>query len=418
MIKNTFIIFSSRIVAILFSLLLNKYIAIKLGPEGIGLFGQLKSLIAIATNYSNGGISSATIRLFSRYKNNLRMKQLLFNNLISYSVLFIVPLTILFLIFSKHISIYLFGSENYITAINFFAVSFVFYSIVINFQSIINGQSRFILLSILIILQSLVNLTVGVVFISLYNEHGLMLFLFISQSFLAISIILYAMKYKNFTSKIGVKTNLFKLFFQYTIMSSSTAIILPTTLILLRMMIQKDLGTDYMGYWQASWQLSEVFIGIIISTLASYYIPKLSQHKNYHNYLNELKKTILFSMLIVIPAVIFIYFLRDYIIELLYSEQFLVISDFVAVQLIGDILKVLFIVLNATMTIFALTKYYIFVELFHAVFFLSLSWFLLDYYGFMGLAYAYILSYLISISLQYILVYRKLDLIFLKGKIQ
>ena len=87
------------------------------------------------------------------------------------------------------------------------------------------------------------------------------------------------------------------------------------------------------GIWQGMMRISDGYLMLITSSLATYYLPKLaSLHTN-----KELRAEIIHGYKIILPAVFFsctvIYFLRFFIIKVLYTSDFSSMSDLFFYQL-------------------------------------------------------------------------------------
>jgi O-antigen/teichoic acid export membrane protein len=122
------------------------------------------------------------------------------------------------------------------------------------------------------------------------------------------------------------------------VMASSVAAV-PIAQLFIRMDMSERLGWQAVGYWQAVAKISDasmLFIGVI---LINYLLPQLSRRTDAASALRFLARfgTLLLGLFVVGCGLI--YLARDYILLIIYSEQFLVASSLVLPQLIGDTLK-------------------------------------------------------------------------------
>jgi PST family polysaccharide transporter len=88
-----------------------------------------------------------------------------------------------------------------------------------------------------------------------------------------------------------------------------------------------------------------------------------------------------------------IYLLRDLIIEILFSSDFLPMGELFAWQLTGDVIKIGSWVLAYVMLGRAMVKVFIITEISFSVIFVLLSWLLIDQFGLVGVAMAYAINY-------------------------
>ncbi|MDM6886964.1 O-antigen flippase, partial [Enterobacter asburiae] len=91
----------------------------------------------------------------------------------------------------------------------------------------------------------------------------------------------------------------------------------------------------------------------------------------------EIKKEINSVFVVILPVIIFaalcIYLLRDYIIKLLFTSEFMAARDLFAIQLIGDVIKVISWLYAYPMLAKKATKYFIGTEIFFGITWVLLS---------------------------------------------
>ena len=110
--------------------------------------------------------------------------------------------------------------------------------------------------------------------------------------------------------------------------------------LLIRVDMSERLGWEAVGYWQAVAKISDankLFVSVII---INYLLPQLS---NRHETASALRFLLRFGLLLLALFVIgcgLIYVLRDYLLLIIYSEQFLAASNLMWPQLVGDTIKV------------------------------------------------------------------------------
>jgi PST family polysaccharide transporter len=88
-----------------------------------------------------------------------------------------------------------------------------------------------------------------------------------------------------------------------------------------------------------------------------------------------------------------IYALREPLIVLLLSDQFLPVADVMAMQLVGDVLKVGSWVLAFTMVSHAMTRTFVATEIGFGVLQVALTYLLVHRVGLVGAAYGYAITY-------------------------
>ena len=192
----------------------------------------------------------------------------------------------------------------------------------------------------------------------------------------------------------GVDKELLSKLSKFSLMAIVTAIVVPTSHLVIRNYIGESLSWDDAGYWQGMWYISTMYLLFITTALSVYYTPKLSELKNN----NELKKEIKNGYIKIIPfTVLFsvaIYILREDVIRIAFSESFLPMLELFKWQLAGDVMKISSYLLSTMMIAKAMTKKYIYSELFFSGSFVLLAIFFIQQYGLVGITYAYFINYL------------------------
>jgi PST family polysaccharide transporter len=175
------------------------------------------------------------------------------------------------------------------------------------------------------------------------------------------------------------------------------AIVVPVSHIMVRSHIGITIGWAEAGLWDGLWRISTVYLMFITSVLSVYFLPKFSELKNKE----LLKKELTSGYLLILPFVMFIslliYLFRQPIVFLLFSNEFLRMSDLFAWQLIGDVFKITSWLLGYILLAKAMTKLVIFSELIFATSFYLFTVYFTNLYGLVGVTYAYCLNYVLHL---------------------
>jgi len=179
----------------------------------------------------------------------------------------------------------------------------------------------------------------------------------------------------------------------YMLMAITSALTVPTSLILVRNILVNQLGWDAAGQWQAVWKISEVYLGVITMALSTYYLPKLSSIKRVDEIVNEINKTAITIIPIVAAMALGIYLLRDVAITLLFTEAFRSARDLFLVQLIGDVIKISAWLYAYPMLSRGAVKWYIISEVAFSSSFVVMVFLSVNEIGLTGVVFSYALNY-------------------------
>lgn len=381
-----------------------KIVAVYIGPSGLAMVGQFQNFIAMVSSFASAGVGSGVVKYTAEHYSDETQKSKVWSNALKLSFIFIVPMALSIVLFAKDISLYLLHTDQYSSIFIILAITLIFFTVNILLTSILNGQKEIKKLTIINILGSLVTLSVTVYLVMSYELYGALIAGIVSQSIILTVTLIFVIKsnwfkMSMFFMKMDKKTSVELL--HYSLMVLVSAISLPLTHIYLRTYIGDNIGWNEAGYWQAIWKISETYLMLITTTLSIYYLPKLSSIDN----VKELKKEILYVSKIIMPIVILmalaIFFLKDFIITLLFSESFKPMAELFLFQLLGDVVKIASWMLGFILVAKRMTKLFVFSELFFKITFIGLSVLLMNSYGLIGITMAFFLNYILYLGFLY-----------------
>jgi PST family polysaccharide transporter len=165
---------------------------------------------------------------------------------------------------------------------------------------------------------------------------------------------------------------------------------------------------NYAGYWDAINKLSDGYLLLVGSILSIYYVPKLSKLKKYE----EIKKEVYYGYKFILPltgfACLSIYVLREWIVKILFTEQFLPMLQLLSWQLLGDFIKIGGWIISFMMVSKAMTKIFISTEVFFELSIIPLSMLFIKIVGFEGVTIAFAINYIFYWIVCSYLAFRKL----------
>lgn len=377
---------------------LNKILAIYVGPAGYAAIGNFQNAAQMITTFASGAINTGVVKYTAEYYDDEEKQRQVWRTAGTIAVLGSVITGIGVAVFSKQIAQWFLQDESYNTVFIWFSVTLVFFIFNTLLLAILNGKKEIHRYIIANIAGSLFSLAVTSALAVQFGLHGALTALAIHPSF-AFIITLY-LCYKadwfKFSYLFGrldkqVVLNLSK----YTAMALTSAACVPVSHILIRTHLADTLGMDAAGYWEAMWRLSAAYLMLVTTTLSLYYLPKLSELKDP----KEIKAEILQGYKIILPVAaacgLVIYLLRDFIIGVLFTSDFIPMRDLFAWQMVGDTLKIGSWILAYLMLGKAMMKLFIASEIVFAAAFYAWTYFLTGMYGLEGVTIAHAINYAI-----------------------
>ena len=398
MINTSFYTGIGTFIGFITGFVVNKVIAVLIGPSGLAIISQFQNFIGISTTIASGGIQQGVIKYVAEVRDNEDRKTLILSTALRISLIFSIIVGVSTLIFSNFLSIQLFQTEEYQYILLIFGCTVVLFGLNQLLMAILNGTGEIKKLVVVKLSSNLFGLLVTSVCVYLYGITGALVSLAISQSIIFFISFLFVIKSKWF------KLNIFKpkldksysiKLFQYSLMALFSLLLTPIVQIGIRNHITGTLSTEDAGYWDGLTKISTAYLGIITSSLSIYYLPKLSLLKERL----EIRKELLNGYKIITPVLIImvvgVYLLRDYIVIALYSSKFLKMNALFAPQLAGDFFKIMSWLISYLMLAKAHTSIFIFSQTVFLGASYLLSIYLIRILGLQGVVWAHFIIYLI-----------------------
>ena len=401
----------ATVVKMVLGVISNKICSVYLGPSGYALLGQYSNYNTIAASLATGGISSGFIKYVAEYYDQLDKREKIINISLFIVLVCSAIVGLTSIILCRFLSISLLKSPQYWSIFVISGLMITFNSIGSLITNLLNGLKQMTRLITTQIIANFISVGVTIPLVIYYNVYGSMLAMFIIAP-IAIYInyrflIKTGFKIKN-VKPLFDKQSFFKLA-KFSVMAYTSTLMIPVSQLFIRNFIMTSISPQSAGYWQGIDRLSSMYLAIIISSLSLYYLPRLSEIKNP----TELRKEIFLGYSILLPLMavmgLTIFFLRDFIIHILYAPSFVPMRELFPFQLLGDFFKIASWLLAFLMVAKAKGKMYIITEITFAFSYLGLSLFFIKNYGVIGVTYSYCLNYFLYFVL---FVYLFRDVIF------
>jgi len=407
--KTSFYSGISTTISLLVRLVTNKIIAVYLGTSGMFLLGQLKDFLNISGAISNLGTTAGTIKYVAEYREDTHELTQFIGTGFKIHLAFSLLVCLVTLLFNEQIAAYLFQNTAYGTFIGVLGFSIISLSIHTLFMSILNGLKRIKLYITITIIATIFSAVILIWLVLNYKTIGAFYAFAINQFVtLTISFALIVF-YKPFELNQLWSAFNFKVLdklSKFSLMALAGPICLVSATLFVRYFLSNHFDTNHAGSWEGMWRISAIYLLFLTTTFQFYLIPTFSVLNGVH-----LKKEIfkIWSYVLPIIAVIalIVYLLKDIIITLLFTEEFLLIGTLIGFHLLGDIVKINTWVLGNVLISKAKTNIFIFFQIEWALAFVGLTYFFVNLYGFVGVSIAYLVAYIIHFILMNIY-FRKL----------
>ncbi|MCX7735635.1 MAG: O-antigen translocase [Candidatus Kapabacteria bacterium] len=404
----------STAVRMLTAFISTKIAAILIGPPGVALVGQLQNFSSIVMAIATGGINTGVTKYVAEYKNSKNKVRLFISTALRINLFLSAIVGLLMIILSSYLSQKLFHTYDYQIVLIIFGFTIILYALNTLLLSILNGFKEFKKYVIINIVASLTGLIFSVSLIFLLGILGALISIVTYQSVVVVVTIIMLTKTEWFNIsyfKFGFSKIALKKYLGYTLMVLVSAFTVPVASIIIRNYITTHLSLNDAGIWEGINQISAIVFMFINTTLITYYIPRLSELKEK----KDLKKEIYTTAKLVLPitfiACALLFFLRDIVIKILFSSDFLLMRELFLFQMIGLFLKLASFLIATLMHAKAKTKEFVITEILFSAINVILAILFINIYGLVGVTIAFTINYLLYI-ITMIFIFR--DIIFYK----
>lgn len=378
-----------------------KVVAIYTGPAGMAMLGQIQSMIVSLNGIVNAPVGSGLVRYTAEYeKQGIGACSPWWKASAWWLVVILCIVMPSGFVFARPLAEWLFRDPDYAWIIWAASAMLPLAAIGTLVNSVVNGYQQYRLYIMLGAISTAVSCILMITLVVSFGITGALLAAAIQTGLIGIVLLCGVLRQPWVALRFwwgngGVDKEHKKRIGGYILMAITSSLTVPIALIAVRNILVSNVGWESAGQWQAVWKISEVYLGVITIALSTYFLPKLSTLKD----VKDIKKEINQTLLIIIPVVslmaVCVYFLRDVAISLLFTEQFRDARDLFAIQLVGDVIKIVSWLYAYPMISRGATKWFIFTEIFFSGLFVVLSYFLIDAYGTQGANLAYLINYLL-----------------------
>jgi PST family polysaccharide transporter len=391
-------VFSFSLVSItikfLVGFVLTKLFAILLGPSGIAVLGNMKSVMQILISSASFGMQRGIIRFTSEFREQRHAFQKLLGTLhIIYGSIALVIAVVLFFL-SDYLANVILQDDKYAWLFQILAIIVPFQGFHVLYFSILQGLDNYKK----VVWVELVMIFCNLIFVGVSTfKFGLTGALFsvacMPVFYFFISVVFLKSDIPNF--KIAWSSSTAKNLFLYALMTLFSGIAFPLLFILIRNHISSVLGIDEVGYWEAVNQFSFFYFILLNSVMLMYVLPKITAQTDNVFYRSQVVEYVKKIMPLFAVFLIVLFLLRKYAILVLLSPEFTSIETLFGWQLLGDFFRAMTLIFSIYFHARRLAIPYITIDALLIVLLFTLTTVFVDSYGLIGAVKAHFISYFI-----------------------
>jgi PST family polysaccharide transporter len=374
------------------------------------MLGQLTNFSNILLIFSNGGINAGITKYLSEFSDSGNKNRIFLATGFWITLICSAVIGILMVLGASWLSAILLNDTAYRVVFIIFGVTIIFYAFNAYLLAVINGFKDYRKYVIANISGSLI----GFVFsVALSLKFGLLGALISSITFQSVVFLvtLYLVRRESWFNLSHFR----RLFSwvaasklsQYSLMAIVSAVTVPGSQIIVRKMITDLQSIHQAGLWEGMNRISTMYLYVIMTSITVYFLPRLSEIKEEKELRTEIHSVYKLMVPFLLFSIIVIYFIKDFLITLLFTPEFAQMRELFMFQLIGDLLKMCGWILGSILLAKAMTRLYIFMEFLNFFIICLFSYPMIKWYGTVGATYAYAITHFIYLAVL-AFVFRKL----------
>ena len=320
-----------------------KVTSVFLGPAGLGLLGQLQYFIAMSQTTLTSGLNTGVIRRTAEHGVGSERREVAIATAWRLLMFVGIPVAALIALASGWVAEQLLHDGTLRTPVLVFAVTYVFGLVATLITGSANGAKDY---------RSTATINIATVLSSLALYALLCPTLGVLGGLMAAAV---APAFTLLVAKLVARRKVWwpqrpwgrpfsppeaRALASFVPMAAVGALALPLVQILVRDELARHAGMTAVGWLHGVNRISDIYVGLATSVLGMYYLPRFSEIRR----AAELRHELLRALAVLVPGVALtaaaVYLLRDPIIRLLLTPEFLPMRDLFGWQMAGSLFKV------------------------------------------------------------------------------
>lgn len=374
-------------------LAVTKIISVFVGPAGLAILGQFQSVVSLAHNFSNAGITNGVIKHIAEYSSNHHAQARVVQTASAITLLSTAAIAAFLVVFSPWLSFTVLHDADLWTALIALGALLLFASGSLSLSAVLNGQQRTFAFFAVQAVASLAVLVLVALMVPSLGLYGAMLAIAASQAFVFAFALFLCTRSDNLVSHHWLPvwhSDVARRLFAFSSAALVTAIAIPGSQLVVRELLISGASTEHAGYWQSTVRISEALVISITSVLTSYYLPRIAATRD----LSAVGRFVKHYFMIVMPGfgliVVAVIVFRVTVIRVLFTDAFLPAERLFVVQFAGDLVKMVGWIFGTVFIARARTSWIIYVELLSAAVFVTLAALSVPLHQDLGASWAYL----------------------------
>lgn len=400
--KATSIFGGVQVFQIIISIIRSKFIAVLLGPLGMGVSGLLTSTIGFISALTNFGLSTSAVKDVSEAYSTGNEKRISVISEVFRRWVWITGLlgAVLTALLSTWLSQLTFGNRDYTFAFIWISITLLFNQISAGQNVLLRGMRQIRYMAKSGMIGSLIGLFTTVPLYYFYGLKGIV------PGIIVTSVITLALTWY-YVQKLDIKRITIskvrtiaegKGMLKMGFMISISSLIMLGASYVLRIYISNTGGVDQVGLYNAGFAIISSYVGMVFTAMSTDYYPRLAavadSNENSRVVINQQAEI---GILILAPIILVFLVFINWVVIILYSMKFTPINDMILYAALGMFFKAASWSISFIFLAKGASKTFFWNELITNIYMLVFNVLGYKYFGLMGLGISFIIGYIIYV---------------------
>lgn len=382
-------------IRLLTSLALNKVFAVYVGPSGFAIIGQFQNFVGLLTaalSAFNPGVTKYTAEYFDDDARRIATWRT------AGAVALGGGLCLGAIIAALHrqLAVWILKDEALGSVFVWLGAALMFQLFNGLLLAVLNGKKELKLYVIVNIAGSLIGLVASSILATMFGLYGALVAQAVNQSLIFwVSLAMcWRTSWFRLADLVGkIDPALLRALGRFSVMGLVATVCAQVAQFLIRSHLGAQFGWEAAGQWEALNRISGLYLMLVTTPLAVYYIPRISEIRNRAELQNEIIAG--YRVLLPVAAIgaLGIYLLRDWVVTILFTTEFSGMRDLFGWQMAGDVVKIASWLLGCVMVARAMVAAYVATEIVFSVSWIVLVWWATYFFGEGGAQIGYFLNY-------------------------
>ena len=409
--KSTSIIGGSSVLNILIGMVKTKFVAVLLGPSGVGYMGMLVQIASLVTTVSGMGLSSSGVRQVAEAVGTGDQERIARTVKTLRRTVWLTGAAgmLIMLLASVPISLVSFDSREHALPIAFLSITILLAAVTSGQACILQGTRRIADLAKISVLGAVNGTVISIPCFYVWGEQGIVVSLVLCAVASLITSWWFARRVpiKNIELPWQASVGEARQMFSLGVGIMGAGLVSALSMYVIRVVLLRQFDLNDVGIYQAAFVLSGILVGFVLSAMGTDYYPRLTAvaHDNdqVRRMVNEQSEI---SILLALPLLAGMMVFAPLIIQLFYAETFAAAVPVLRWCLLGALGRVLSWPLGYVILAKGRGKFYFITELLTASFHVATVYGFALLFGLPGAGVAFMAMYVFYMLLMLLVAHR------------